>query len=59
MLMQFFSLKESLSFFQSVCMCVDIVVRFDVPADSPKWKGNSKGLEASRADFWQNVRKCR
>lgn len=52
MLMQFFSLKESLSFFQSVCMCVDIVVRFDVPADSPKCKGNSKGLEASHADFW-------
>lgn len=57
--MQSFSLKESLSFFPSVCMCVDIVVRVDVSADSPNCKDNSKGLEASRADFGQNVRKGR
>lgn len=36
MLTQFFSLKEALSFFQSVCMCVHIVVRLDVPTQIPK-----------------------
>lgn len=50
--MHSFSLKRSLCFFQSGYMCIDIVVRFDIPAWIPKkCKGKRKGLEASYASL--------
>ena len=56
--MQFFSLQKSLSFFFKVCACVlSLRPEFNVPT-SPKCKGKGKGkgLEASQADFFDEIR---